>query len=121
MSFESDFCVLIEHLTCEINFKLFGHQWIQKMCSLQECPSHQLERILWQTLETCCDEKDPNVRSQLIYMVSHPSESAAKTAWEAFVNDPKWKQVSEDSQKDGKIIEKLESIFMSPTSFSTIR
>jgi hypothetical protein len=66
-------------------------------------------------------EKDPNVQSQLIYMVSHPSESAAKTAWEAFVNDPQWKQVSEDSQKDGKIIEKLESIFMSPTSFSTIR
>jgi hypothetical protein len=66
-------------------------------------------------------EKDPNVQSQLIYMVSHPSESAAKTAWEAFVNDPNWKQVSEDSQKDGKIIEKLESIFMSPTSFSTIR
>ncbi|WP_395767416.1 NIPSNAP family protein [Aquirufa sp.] len=66
-------------------------------------------------------EKDPNVQSQLVYLVSHPSESAAKTAWEAFVNDPKWKQVSEDSQKDGKIIEKLESIFMSPTSFSTIR
>jgi hypothetical protein len=57
----------------------------------------------------------------LVYLVAHPTEEAAKTNWGAFVNDPKWKQVSSDSEKDGKIIEKIESVFMTPTSFSTIR
>ena len=66
-------------------------------------------------------EKDPAVQSKLVYIVAHPSEEAAKANWTAFVNDPKWKQVSTDSEKDGKIIEKIESIFMTPTSFSTIR
>jgi hypothetical protein len=53
--------------------------------------------------------------------VAHPSEEAAKANWSAFGADPKWKQVSTDSEKDGKIIEKIESIFMTPTTFSTIR
>ena len=66
-------------------------------------------------------EKDPAVQSKLVYLVAHPSEEAAKANWTAFVNDPTWKQVSTDSEKDGKIIEKIESIFMTPTSFSTIR
>lgn len=66
-------------------------------------------------------EKDPAVQSQLVYLVAHPSEEAAKSAWSAFGNDPIWKQVAADSEKDGKIIEKIESIFMTPTAFSTIR
>jgi hypothetical protein len=66
-------------------------------------------------------EKDPTVQSQLIYLVAHQSEEAAKLAWSSFVNDPKWKKVAADSEKDGKIIDNIKSIFMSPTSFSTIR
>lgn len=66
-------------------------------------------------------EKDPAVQSKLVYLVSHPSEEIAKTNWTAFVNDPKWKKVATDSEKDGKIIEKIESVYMKPTSFSTIR
>lgn len=66
-------------------------------------------------------EKDPAVQSKLVYLVSHPSEEIAKTNWTAFVNDPKWKKVAADSEKDGKIIEKIESVYMKPTSFSTIR
>jgi hypothetical protein len=79
--------------------------------------SHDIKNIAYFTTI----EKDPAVQSKLVYLVAHPSEEAAKTNWGAFVNDPKWKQVSSDSEKDGKIIEKIESIFMTPTSFSTIR
>jgi hypothetical protein len=79
--------------------------------------SHDIKNIAYFTTI----EKDTAVQSKLVYLVAHPSEEAAKTNWAAFVNDPKWKQVSSDSEKDGKIIEKIESIFMTPTSFSTIR
>jgi hypothetical protein len=79
--------------------------------------SHDIKNIAYFTTI----EKDPTVQSKLVYLVAHPSEEAAKANWGAFVNDPKWKQVSTDSEKDGKIIEKIESIFMTPTTFSTIR
>jgi uncharacterized protein YbaA (DUF1428 family) len=79
--------------------------------------SHDIKNIAYFTTI----EKDTAVQSKLVYLVAHPSEEAAKANWAAFVNDPKWKQVSGDSEKDGKIIEKIESIFMIPTTFSTIR
>ena len=66
-------------------------------------------------------EKDSTIQSKLVYLVAHSSEEVAKANWSAFGNDPKWKQASTDSEKDGKIIEKIESVFMTPTSFSTIR
>ena len=66
-------------------------------------------------------EKDPAVQSQLVYLISHTSQEAAKENWTGFINDPKWKKVAADSEKDGKIVEKIESVFMTPTSFSTIR
>jgi hypothetical protein len=66
-------------------------------------------------------EKDSTIQSKLVYLVAHSSEEAAKANWSAFGNDPKWKQASTDSEKDGKIIEKIESVFMTPTAFSTIR
>jgi len=79
--------------------------------------SHDIKNIAYFTTI----EKDTTVQSKLVYLIAHSSEEAAKTNWAAFVNDPKWKKVSADSEKDGKIIEKIESIYMTPTSFSTIR
>ncbi len=66
-------------------------------------------------------EKDPAVQSKLVYLVSHSSEEDAKSNWARFINDPKWKKVAAESEMDGKIIEKIESVYMKPTSFSTIR
>jgi len=65
-------------------------------------------------------EKDPAVQSQLVYLISHSSQEAAKENWAGFSNDPKWKKVAADSEKDGKIVEKIESVFLTPTAFSTI-
>ena len=79
--------------------------------------SHDMKNIAYFTTI----EKDPAVQSKLVYLIAHSSEEAAKSNWNGFINDPKWKQVAADSEKDGKIVEKIESIFMSPTSFSTIR
>ena len=79
--------------------------------------SHDIKNIAYFTTI----EKDPTVQSKLVYLVAHPSEDAAKANWAAFGNDPKWKKASADSEIDGKIIEKIESVFMTPTAFSTIR
>lgn len=54
----------------------------------------------------------------LIYVVSHADEDAAKKSWEAFINDPEWKKAAAESEKDGKIVEKVERVYMRLTDYS---
>lgn len=60
-------------------------------------------------------------QSKLLYLLAHKSEAAGKASFDAFRKDPKWIAVKEASEKDFKIVDKVESIYMSPTNFSTIR
>ncbi len=54
----------------------------------------------------------------LIYVVAHKDAAAAKASWDAFRMDPEWKRVAEETQRDGKIVEKLESVYMKATDYS---
>jgi hypothetical protein len=63
----------------------------------------------------------PNKNNQLVYIIAHPSREAAKQAWDAFRNDPEWKKVAAESEKDGKINQKVESVFLEPTDYSKIK
>lgn len=60
-------------------------------------------------------------KNTLIYVVSHKSAAAAKQNWDGFRNDPKWQKAYKDSRKNGKIVEKVESVFMSATAFSPMK
>ena len=60
-------------------------------------------------------------KNTLIYILAFPSREAAKKAWDDFRNDPEWKKVSADSEKDGKIVAKVESVFMDSLDFSPIK
>jgi hypothetical protein len=66
-------------------------------------------------------QDNPGHENTLIYIISHASREQAKANWAAFVADPEWKKVAEDSQKDGKIIDRIESVFMDATDYSPIR
>jgi hypothetical protein len=66
-------------------------------------------------------EKDPKVQSKLLYFLAHKSEEAGKASFDSFRKDPNWIKVRDESEKNGKIVEKVESIYMHPTTFSTIR
>jgi hypothetical protein len=57
----------------------------------------------------------------LIYIIAHPSREAAKKNWADFAADPEWKKVSEESQRDGRIVSKVESVFMDPADYSAIK
>ena len=54
----------------------------------------------------------------LIYLISHPSREAATANWQAFRNDPEWQKVQTASEANGKIVEKVDSTFMTLTDFS---
>jgi hypothetical protein len=57
----------------------------------------------------------------LIYLVAHPSEEAAKKAWDEFRKDPDWIKAKADSEKNGPIVSKVESRFLSPTDYSKLK
>jgi hypothetical protein len=63
------------------------------------------------------DNKD----NKLVYVLSFPNQEAREKSWKAFIEDPKWKKVAEESEKNGKLIAKIESIFMKTTDFSPIK
>ena len=57
----------------------------------------------------------------LVYILSYPSLEARKKSWDDFQNDPAWKSVKETSEKDGKLVDKVDSVFLSPTDYSAIK
>jgi NIPSNAP protein len=64
---------------------------------------------------------EPLKGKTLIYVLAFPSREAATKSWAAFRNDPEWKKVAAASEANGKIVEKVDSVFMEPTDFSRIK
>jgi NIPSNAP len=54
----------------------------------------------------------------LIYILEHPSREAATANWKSFHDDPEWVKVSTASEVNGKLVEKVDSTYMTRTDFS---
>jgi len=59
-----------------------------------------------------------NPDNKLIYIVAHESREAARKSWGAFGADPDWKTARDASEKNGKLVNKLESVFLAATDYS---
>ncbi len=60
-------------------------------------------------------------KNTLIYIIAHSSREQADKNWAAFRADPEWQKVSAASDANGKIVQKVESVFMSPADFSPLK
>jgi NIPSNAP len=69
---------------------------------------------------TPIDEKDGK-NDKLVYILAYPSKEAAEASWKAFRADPEWIKAAAESEKDGKIVKKVESVFLNPTDYSLIK
>ncbi len=67
---------------------------------------------------TALDE--PAKSSTFVYILEHPSREAATANWKAFQDDPEWKTVRAKSEENGKLVEKIDSTFLTPTDFSQL-
>jgi hypothetical protein len=65
------------------------------------------------------DEKQ--AEQKLVYLLAFPSKEAADKGWKAFRDDPAWKAAREASEKDGKLVDKVESVFLNPTDYSPMK
>ena len=63
----------------------------------------------------------PLSQNTLIYLIAHPSREAADQDWAAFQKDPEWQKVANESQVNGKIVAKVERIFMNATDYSPMK
>lgn len=65
------------------------------------------------------DEKD-GAGTKLVYLLEHKSREAAAVSWKAFSADPEWQEVRKKSEADGKIVAKVESVFLAATDYSKL-
>lgn len=63
----------------------------------------------------------PLAQNTLIYILAYPSREAAKKSWDDFRNDPEWKKVREASEANGKIVSRVDSVYMGPTDYSPMK
>lgn len=84
-------------------------------CKLFE--KHGMELIGFWTPQDAAQGK----ADTLVYILAYPSREAAKASWKAFQEDPEWKKAREESEKDGKIVSKVESVYLDPTDYSAIK
>ena len=54
----------------------------------------------------------------LIYILSHASHDAAEKSWQGFLSDSEWIKARDASEKDGKIVAKVEKRYMTLTDYS---
>jgi len=66
-------------------------------------------------------QDEPKKSNTLIYVISHASRDAAKASWKAFMADPEWVKARTASEESGKIVEKVESVFMDPVDYSKLK
>ena len=66
-------------------------------------------------------EGQPGAGEKLVYILAHKSRAAADASWKAFRSDPDWVKARAESEKDGPIVAKLESVFLSATDYSPFK
>ncbi len=77
---------------------------------------HGMQNIAyWTSVE------DAGKQPALVYMLAYPNEEAGKKAWTEFRNDPKWIKAKAESEKNGKIVDSVQSVFLKPLGFSKIK
>ncbi len=55
-------------------------------------------------------EEEPD--KQLTFIIGYPSASERDIRWNNFANDPEWKAVAAASEANGKIVQKVDQVFM---------
>ena len=65
---------------------------------------------------------DPEeAKKRLVYILAFPSREARDKSWKEFQDDPDWYAAKVESEKDGKLVDKVESVFLNPTDYSPIK
>jgi hypothetical protein len=59
-----------------------------------------------------------NPDQKLIYILAYPSREAREKSWKEFVADPEWQKAAKQSEMNGRLVAKAESLYLRPTAYS---
>ena len=59
-----------------------------------------------------------NPERKLVYFISAPSRKARDESFKNFIADPAWKTAAAESEKNGRLVDKIESHFLTATDYS---
>jgi hypothetical protein len=59
-----------------------------------------------------------NKEEKLIFVLSYPSREAREKSWQAFMSDPEWQAAFKASEAEGRIVQKVDTVFMNTTDYS---
>ena len=59
-----------------------------------------------------------NPDNLLIYVIASPDRAANKASWKGFLGDSDWKAAYKKSVSDGKLVKKIDSVFLKATDYS---
>jgi hypothetical protein len=57
----------------------------------------------------------------LVYILAFPDRASREQAWTAFRADPEWQRVKAESESNGQLTTKIESVILEPTDYSPLR
>ena len=66
-------------------------------------------------------QEAPLAENTLVYILAHDSRDSGQASWDAFRADPEWSQVAEESQRDGRIVESVDVLWLEATDYSKIK
>ncbi|MCG3159583.1 MAG: hypothetical protein JMDDDDMK_00577 [Acidobacteria bacterium] len=66
-------------------------------------------------------DKEKGSENTLVYVLAFPSREARAKAWITFGTDPEWQKARSESEKNGKLTEKIESVILGATDYSPIK
>jgi hypothetical protein len=56
-----------------------------------------------------------------VYILAHPNREEAKKNWASFQADPEWVKARTESEVQGRLTTKVESVFLDPLDFSAMK
>ncbi len=59
-----------------------------------------------------------NPDNKLVYILAYPSREAREKSWKAFQDDPEWQQARKESEAEGKLVARVEPVFLTATDYS---
>jgi hypothetical protein len=62
-----------------------------------------------------------NRQDKLVCLVSHPSETARRTAWARLAADPEWVRVQRVSERDGKLVDAISDKLLTPAEVTALK
>lgn len=66
-------------------------------------------------------DKEKGSENTLVYVMAFPSREARDKAWKDFGADPEWQKAKSDSEKNGKLTDKVEFVILMATDYSPVK